>query len=140
LFVRIVAFVLVSTAVLKLWSVRSEARILNAGDPIFDIPNRYVMWVAAIVELWVSFMILTTRNSALKLKIIASLGAVFATYRTALSLVGFHGYCACLGQLGENIPIRPETLSALLWAFVAFMLIGSVSLLFFLRESPPSGR
>jgi hypothetical protein len=129
IFIGIVCAVLILTAMLKLLSLRSDARVMDAADPILGIKNRYLMWFAALFELYIAGILLIGRRPQAKLKLISATGFTFSAYRVGLAVVGFKGYCACLGEFADNIPVKASTLSLGLWLFVMFMLLGGLSLL-----------
>jgi hypothetical protein len=132
-----VVLVLTITAASKVLSATGSAKILNYQNELFLIPNRYVMVLAACVEVIVIACILIIRNSPVKLYLSGVLSLVFLLYRFTMHSIGSLTPCPCLGTLTDSLHIKPETASMTLIGFAVYMLAGSVLLLvryFLLRK------
>ena len=126
-FVRIAMGALIATALLKLISVGSEARVLGASDPLFDfLSTRQVLLLAAMFELAVASAIFMNRNLLTRCGLLLWISAVFVAYRIGLAAVGFDGHCPCLGALNYGLPISPDVMDRLALGLLVFMVAGSL--------------
>ncbi|MCL4180008.1 MAG: hypothetical protein KJ072_19955 [Verrucomicrobia bacterium] len=126
-FVRIAMGVLVITAILKLFSVASEARGLGISDPLFDfLTTRQVLLLAAMFELTVAAALFMNRNLLTRCGLLLWISAVFVAYRVGLAAVGFDGHCPCLGALNYGLPISPAVMDRLALGLLVFLVAGSL--------------
>jgi hypothetical protein len=126
-FVRIALGILVITAILKLVSVASEARVLGASDPLLDfLTTRQVLLLAAVFELAVVAAIFVNRNMLTRCGLLLWISAVFVAYRVGLAAVGFEGYCPCLGALNYGLPMSPAGADRLALGLLFFLVGGSL--------------
>jgi hypothetical protein len=123
---------LVLTAVAKLIGSFGTARILNSLDPVFLISFGRTFQLAAVVELGVAAICFLNKNRILQTGLIALLATNFLLYRFGLHWVGYHGLCPCLGNLTDALHIPPRTADAAMKIILAYLLIGSYTILLWL--------
>ncbi len=122
--------VLVAAAGSKLWTVVSDLRILEVYDPIFLVPNRYLLLGVAILELVCSFGVLKSHNSRSKGLILTWLAANFIAYHVALALSGAPPPCPCLGSVGAQLGLSREEAEALMKAMGVYIMVCGIFLFF----------
>ncbi len=130
IFFRSVGFLLVLAGVAKLQAASAEARVLGEYDPLFHFRLRLLMSIVGLMELvvaWVLFSnaIAPSKKAALTLW----LGGCFAAYHFGLSEIGFHGYCACLGNIIATVGISNNAASKIMNGIVLYMLTGGILML-----------
>ncbi len=130
-FIWISAVVLCLTAAAKLVAVSQEQQILAAPDPLFSFWTvREVLVVAAVVELTVGLVLVSRRAGIpFKLQSVLWLALVFLAYHTALSALGFHGYCSCLGKWTDWMHLSQDQANTAVRAVLFWFLGGSSVLL-----------
>jgi hypothetical protein len=119
---------LVVTAAAKSWSVFGESTLLREVDPLFGLSFRTLMVVAATLEIGVAAICLL-RPAVDGLLAVAWLSTAFLAYRVGLWWIGWKKPCNCLGNLTDALNISPQVADNVMKGLLAFMLIGSVSLL-----------
>jgi hypothetical protein len=122
------------TAVAKLLSTQEVARIFLVHAPIFGIQFRYLLRIAAVLELGVAFCCFIGKSVA-SVRLVAWLTTVLMIYRIGLKLVGYKTPCACLGNLTDALRISPQSADLLSMLVLAYLFAGSVSMLVYLRVS-----
>jgi hypothetical protein len=126
-FVRIAMGALIATALLKLVSLGSEARVLGAADPLLDfLTTRQVMLLTAIFEFGTVAAVFVNRNILTRCGLLLWISTVFVAYRVGLAAVGFEGYCPCLGTLTYGLPISPAVADRLALGLLVFLVGGSL--------------
>ena len=127
-FILLVAVILAVTALAKLYSLTGTAAMLFDRDPVFGLQFKHLMLASAFVEILVVWCCLS-RSVWDGLVLIAWLTSVITTYRAALWFLGWQKPCSCLGNLTDALHISPQLADNVMRGLLAFMLIGSVSLL-----------
>jgi hypothetical protein len=93
-----VLLILSTTAVVKLVSITQSAAYLNEYDPLFPfLTNRNMMTIAAIAELALAGLLLSSRSEQLKGLFLSWLASSFVLYHCALFLMNRRVPCKCLG-------------------------------------------
>jgi len=136
-YVAVVRVLLLLTAVAKLLSVAGEARFLAVPDPVFLLPTRAVLLMAALTELAVAAYLTWGRSPTLKHGILLWLACVFLVYRGTLRFASPSTPCRCLGWVGDLVPVPPHFLERGLEAVLIGILIGSGLSLWRLRRIAP---
>jgi hypothetical protein len=90
--------------------------------------------VAVILEIAAVAFILAKDFITAKLMVIAWLSSLFVLYRVGLSVVGFRGYCQCLGSLTDWAHISPAGAQLLSEGILSYMFFGSLALLAWLTR------
>lgn len=124
-FLNVSACLLVVTALAKLQGLTSGERVLQQLDPVFGVKNSVVMLLVSVAELWVVYLILSATQSVTKLAALAWISSTFLAYRFGLYMIGFKGWCSCLGTLTKQLPVSLETAEAIMLTIAAFMFAGS---------------
>lgn len=130
-FLGVTGLILWATSVAKLISVFHAAdasRMLSTADPVFGFPNRNLMLISAGLEIAAVMAFLAPISGRVKCAIAAYVGVVFLAYRLALYLVGFNGWCACLGDFGKAVFINPSVQGGVLTAVGIWMVIAGTGL------------
>lgn len=127
-YLKIATVILVITALAKLSSVAGSSQLLSVADPVLGTSFSTSLLFAAAIELIVAAICLF-RSAVDGLVAVAWLSTVFLTYRVALWWTGWQKPCSCLGNLTDALHISPELADNVMKGLLAFMFIGSVSLL-----------
>jgi hypothetical protein len=131
-FLWVTSIILWATAVAKLVSVfgaTATSRLFVTADPVFGFSNRNLMLASGVLELGVVMAFLAPIPVKVKCAIAAYLGVVFLAYRLALYMVGFKGWCACLGDFGKAMFVNPSLQSGVLTAVGLWMVIVGTGLI-----------
>ena len=123
-FLNVSACILVVTALAKLYGL-TYGEQLQQLDPVFGVKNSVVMLLVSVAELWVVYLVLSAPQSVTKLVALAWISSNFLAYRFGLYMVGFKGWCSCLGTLTKQLPVSPETAEAIMLTIAVFVFIGS---------------
>ena len=120
----LVISILLSTALLKSFSVTGHDKILTVTDPVLKISYRHTMLLAAALEC--GLLVFIWRRPALTLRYSAVLWfcALAGWYRWAAVQMGAPKSCPCLGSLTGRLGIPDETtrlLSTLLLMTLALL-------------------
>lgn len=127
------AALLVTSAVGKFIATGSDVAIFDLRDPLFHLPFRYLLWLAASLELIVVFVCLSSKLRNLTQAIaIAWLGTDLLLYRIGLWLIDYQRPCSCMGSLAEGLHISSNTADGIMKTVLAYLLIGSYASLWFL--------
>ena len=124
-FLNVSACILVVTALAKLYGLTYGEQVLQQPDPLFGVKNSVVMLLVSVAELWVVYLVLSATQSVTKLVALAWISSNFLPYRFGLYMVGFKGWCSCLGTLTKQLPVSPETAEAIMLTIAVFVFIGS---------------
>jgi hypothetical protein len=130
-FLWVTSIILWATAVAKLASVfgaTATSRVLFTADPVFGLLNRNLMLASSALELGTVMAFMSPISVRAKCTIAACLGTVFLGYRLALYMVGFKGWCNCLGELGKALFVDPSVQGGVLTAVGIWMVIGGTVL------------
>ena len=128
-FLRAVALILAITATAKLFSgVSGVGGLLREYDPLLGLRFANLLYIAATLELGVAAICLF-RPAVDGLVAVAWLSTVFLVYRVGLWWTGWQKPCNCLGNLTDALHISPQLADNVMKGLLAFMFIGSVSLL-----------
>src|SRR5213079_961849 len=100
-------------------------RILDTQDDLFLIPNRWVLFLSATIELGVMYLTVFGKRERIKLLGLLWLSSMFVLYRMAKWYANIPEACPCLGQLAEKLPLNPETVDLGLRLIVAYLFLGS---------------
>lgn len=90
---------LAATGLLKLLSLASHQRILDANDPVFGVPNFIVLFAAGFLDLTFAVFLLLWRNLRVRLLLLFWLGVGFCLYHIGLLILNPDAPCPCLGTL-----------------------------------------
>lgn len=132
---------LLLTGAAKIISVGGAARILDTSDPVFLISFRYLFYIAASAELSVAAVCLFGKDPKLQSCLTAILATNFLLYRVGLHWQGYGSTCHCLGTLTDALHITPQTADTVMKVILAYLLIGSYTILFWLwrqRKKTPA--
>lgn len=130
-FLGVTGIILWATAVTKLVSVfgaTATSRLFFTADPVFGFSNSNLMLASGGLELAAVMAFLAPIPVKVKCAIAAYLGVVFLAYRLALYMVGFKGWCACLGDFGKALFVNPSLQSGVLTAVGLWMVIVGTAL------------
>ena len=109
------------TAVAKIQALVSGAKLLVYSDPVFGVDNRLVLQGAVALEMATIVICAMSTKSVLRLTAIGAFGSIVIAYRLALVVVGFKGWCTCLGNYGQTLFEDPSVQSKWLM-FLAVLL------------------
>lgn len=134
-FIISAGLILLITAAAKLYSAGGTAPILASQEPIFEIPSRYLILIAASAELMVGAICLMPRLRLLAVRLVAWLATMFAVYRVGLWLVDYRP-CSCLGALTDALHLSRNGADIIALMLLTYLFGGSYLLLFseFLTE------
>ena len=108
------AVVLSLTALAKVASLAHSAKVLAARDPVFPwLSVRDMLLGSLIIESAAVFLLFGPISVQKKLATLLWLCSVFWMYRLGLYLVGFDGFCACLGTASEWAHLPSATVDIL---------------------------
>ena len=128
-FLRAAGAALAVTGLAKVFSATGPARALDLADPLLGIPFRHLMLLVGLAELLIAFFCLFTDKQKLSLLAVAWLSTNFLVYRLGLWFIGWHQPCGCLGNLTSLLHISPGLADNIMKGVLAFLLLGSYSLL-----------
>ena len=129
-FFKISGCLLVITAAAKLVSSFGSARVLNHFDPVFLIPFRHLLQIAAVSEIIVASICFWGKSRQLQSGALAILSTNFVLYRFSLYFLGFHELCPCVGNLSDMLPISPQATDDVMKIILLFLFVGSYGVLF----------
>jgi len=116
------------TAVAKVQALVSGAKLLVYSDPVFGVDNRIVLQGAVALEMATIVICAISTKSVLRLTAIGAFGSIVLAYRLALIVVGFKGWCTCLGNYGQTLFEDPSVQSK--WLMILAVLLFAVPILF----------
>jgi hypothetical protein len=80
----------------------------------------------------VAAICLLSKKQGLQTGLIAMLATNFVLYRFGLYWQGYYGICPCWGNFTEVLHIPPQTADTITKIILAYLLIGSYAILFWL--------
>lgn len=113
------------TGMSKLISAGGNARILDIGDPVFQLPFRHLLLLVGALELLIAWQCLFRQERLFSIGLVAWLSTTFAVYRLGLWYLGWQEGCQCLGQLTDALHLSAHASDGITKALLAFLLIGS---------------
>ena len=123
------ALILFATGMAKVFAVfEGHTRQLHQPEPLFGVTFATLFVCAAVLEVCVA-VVSFIRPVSDGLLAVAWLSTVFLTYRVGLWWIGWKKPCSCLGNLTDALHISPQLADNIMKGLLAFMFIGSVSLL-----------
>ena len=125
------------TALAKLVSAFGTADILQRYDPVLRISYQQVFFLASAMELVVVFICFSRKNLPVKSGAIAWLATMFLIYRLGLWWANYPALCKCLGNLTDALHISPELAGTIAKTILAYLLVGSYAILFWVWRSAP---
>jgi hypothetical protein len=129
-FFRSVGLLLALAGTAKLQAATGEARILGDYDPLFHFRLKLMMSTVGLIELLVAWVMFSNAITPLKRAVaVLWLGSCFAAYHIGLKEIGFHGYCACLGNIFATIGISNNAASKIMSGIILYMLTGGIVML-----------
>lgn len=129
IFRAVIGSALLIVAIAKVLSLSGNSTLLMERDPFLGIKFSHLMLIAAALELGVA-AICFFRSTVDGLLAIAWLSVLLVAYRAGLWWIGWKKPCSCLGNLTDALHISPQLADNVMKGLLAFMLFGSVSLLF----------
>lgn len=134
-FQRVVAAVLLVTALVKLMSASGDARSLDLPDPLLYLTCRQVYLTAGILEMAVAGYLLFGVNTQLQLLTLAWLSTTFVAYRMAAGWGNIAKPCGCLGNAMDWFPWLMKHQDGVMKGLLLFMLVGAYGFLWLGRKS-----
>jgi len=116
----------------KIWSSFGNAELLQRFDPILNINFRCLLLIVGILELILALFCLLNKSKTVAITMVAFLAGNLLAYRLGLWWIGWHRACACLGNLTDALHISPQTADTAMKMILAYLLIGSYAILFWL--------
>jgi hypothetical protein len=99
-------------------------------DPTLGLRFGKLMLAAATVEIVVALVCFCAKvRTKQRLRLVAWIATVFLVYRIGLWYVGWQHPCPCLGALAQGLHLSDVAADRLMQAVLAFLLLGSYSLL-----------
>ncbi len=117
------------TALAKLASAGRQTRILNLADPLLGLKTRHVLASVGVMEAALAAYLFLGRNAWMKLSLTAWMATNFLVYRLGLWWTDAPKPCGCLGTVTDALPISPRTADYSVKGILAFLLIGSFTLI-----------
>jgi hypothetical protein len=128
MFLQIACVVLCLSGFAKVWSAIGASIIPTQTEPIGGVRIDRLLLIAAVLEFSVVALCIF-RSVIVGLLAVAWLSLVILAYRIALWWVGWEKPCGCLGNLTDALHMSPQLADNIMKGVLAFMLLGSVSLL-----------
>jgi|SRR6185437_5996548 len=128
-FVFSAAVILFIAAAAKFATAFGDVSMLDKLDPLLFLSNRNVLKLVGGTELALSAFLLLSKNSHLKLILIAWLATTFLAYRIGLQWSAAPYFCNCLGNWNEKLFVSSRLLNWLSLTFLGWLLGGSYLLL-----------
>ena len=125
LYCRVVASLLLFSALGKMIGLFGTAGILLQYDPILHIQNRYVMQSLASLEAALALYLITGATTPIKLVLVFSLGFNFLLYHLGLWWLGVGAPCTCLGNVWAWFKPLEQAEPIIVKTIIAFLLAGS---------------
>ncbi len=125
LFANSIAVILSVVAIPKLISFSGSSMLLLERDPIITLRFANLLLLAAALEFFV-VIICAFRLLIEKLMEITFLSSIIIAYRVGLVWVGWTKPCNCLGNMGDALPISPESTDNFMKFLLGFMFSGGV--------------
>jgi hypothetical protein len=121
------AIVLIFTALAKLVAVGISKKLLSYGNPVFGVPEVAVLALAAVIELAVAGVLLSSRwTGCQKSLLLFWLCVVFLAYRGFANFTPFPSLCPCLGHL-EWMGVLPDSYTSKVSSYLLlYMLVGAL--------------
>jgi len=113
----------------------AKAQAPDMADPIFAMPFHDLMLVVGLAELVVACLCLFTSKRTLSLGLLAWLVVTLAAYRVGIWTMGWHHPYAWVAGLINGLDISPWVADLMIGATSAYLLIGSVAMLWFERRT-----
>ncbi len=115
----------------KLYEISGGHEILLIPDPIFGIPYKKLLGIAAIFEIGVAISCLSLKlcNNTKAICLIV-LGNTLAAYRAGLWAVGWDIPCSCMGGLADGLGLSLESASRISLGVIIYLITGGYLTLF----------
>lgn len=126
--------ILVFGGITRLFEVFGIAQQLNISDPIVLIPFRQLLLCIGIAELIVASLCLFTDKQTLSAVLIAWLITIYLVYRVSLWTMGWYHPYPLLVYLMQALNLSAFMADIVTAAISAFLLIGSVRILWIEKE------
>ena len=107
---------------------RDSGLMLNQIDPLFHLPNRYILQVAAPWEMLLGLFWLFPQLTVQAARLTLATASVFLIHYFASGAFLEGSVCACLGPMGEWSPWLKSQLRFLTLAITAWLLLVSWSI------------
>ena len=135
--------VLLLTAAAKFVSSFGHGTILQTRDPLTGFQFQDLFRIVVGIEAAVALVCIFSKRIWLPAGLVAWLATGFLAYRIGLVAVGYHRPCSCMGNLTDALHIPPQTADTAMRIILAYLLIGSYAILFWLwrqrkKTVPPS--
>jgi hypothetical protein len=131
-FIFTAGLLLVITSIAKIVSACGGSRIMITPEPLSGLSYKIFFWIVGLMELTIGIICLLSKESCLQISLIAWLSINFLLYRIGLTWFNQQRVCSCLGNLTDALHIKPETADTAMKFLLAYLLIGSYGLLFWL--------
>ena len=129
LYIASVGVLLIVVSLAKLWSAIGTAGILATEDPVFGIPFRIVMLVAAVIELVIGLVCLFHSSRIFSAALVAWFGTTVFLYRVGMFALGWQKPCPCLGSLTDALHLSASTAEAVVRVLLAYFIVGSFAII-----------
>lgn len=114
----------------KIVAANGSVKALTVTDPIVGVSLRHLLLAIGLIELLIAVVCLYNRRSTASVALVGSLATALFVYRSELWWLGAKEPCSCLGSLTETLKIEPQTADTIMKLVLAYLLIGSYTLLF----------
>lgn len=121
--------ILLITALGKFWGATGSTKLLTVFDPMLGIQFRHLMIAVGVAELFIAFVCFFKRRTLLATGLVGWLATNFLVYRLGLWWMDWKRPCGCLGNLTDALHISPRAADSISKALLAYLLVGSYSLL-----------
>ncbi len=122
--------ILAVAGIAKIWSAFGTSKVLGEYDPIVGAKFRLLMLAVGILETAIALVCFFRKRQALALSLVAWISTNFMVYRLGLWWLDWRRPCGCLGSLTDAIHISPQAADKIMKVLLAYLLVGSYSLLF----------
>jgi len=130
LFLYSATVVLLLTALAKLISSFGNGTILQTRDPLTGFQFEDLLRIVGCIEIAIAVTCFYSKRMWFSAGLVAWLATNFLIYRIGLDVVNYHRPCSCMGNLTDALHIPPQTAEAAMKIILAYLLIGSYSILF----------
>ncbi len=129
-FVLSAGAILAITGIAKAWSGLGNSKFLAVVDPIIGIKFGHLMLAVGAAEIAIALVCFFSKRQTLALGLVAWMSTNFVVYRLGLWWMDWHRPCNCLGNLTDALHLSPQTADNIMKVLLAYLLIGSYTLLF----------
>jgi hypothetical protein len=120
-----VATILFATSVAKLSASLGSSKFLQEHDALLQLNQSHILGLIGMLELSFSAFLILNQNNWLRTILVACMSVSFLAFHEMMILRGAPDSCNCLGNMGGVFSLSPQMTSAITFALLGYMLVGS---------------